>query len=334
MKTNPIISVIMPVYNAQTYLRECIDSVLNQRFSDFEFIIIDDCCTDNTVTIISSYTDARIKIFKNETNLGLTKSLNRAIELAQGKYIARMDADDICLPARFEKQFQLLEANPQIGLCGTWYENFGDRIGTAKYNTTHNEIVFGLLYQSQFCHPTVMLRKEILDKHHLRYDTEFTTAQDYELWSRMAHVCETANVPEILLRYRFHTESVSSKKKEQQLQNRNKIIANQFAKMGVAISNEEIELFTRFCHSKFDFAVEEINRLEIFLVKAIAANNISGFLKKELFADFVEEKWFHVCYNSTTLGTQRYNKYYQSKLVSEKKRGWLIRLKFRLRSLM
>ncbi len=334
MKTNPTISVIMPVYNAQTYLRECIDSVLNQTFADFEFIIIDDCCTDSTATILSSYNDARIKIFKNETNLGLTKSLNRAIELAQGKYIARMDADDICLPTRFEKQFQLLEAKPQIGLCGTWYENFGDRNGIARYNTTHNEIVLGLLYQSQFCHPTVMMRKEILDKHHLRYDTEFTTAQDYELWSRIAHVCETANVADVLLRYRFHAESVSSKKKEQQLQNRNKIIANQFAKMGAPISDKQIESFTRFCHSKFDFAVEEINQLEIFLVKAIAANNTSGFLKRELFADFVEEKWFHLCYNSTSLGTQRYCKYYESKLVSVKKSDWLARVKFRLRSMM
>ncbi len=334
MKTNTAISVIMPVYNAQTYLRECIDSVLNQTFADFEFIIIDDCCIDGTIAILASYNDARIKIFKNETNLGLTKSLNRAIELAQGKYIARMDADDICLPARFEKQFLLLEANPQIGLCGTWYENFGDKTGTAKYNTTHNEIVLGLLYQSQFCHPTVMMRKEILDRHHLRYDTAFTTAQDYELWSRMAHVCETANVDEVLLRYRFHAESVSSKKKEQQLQNRNKIIANQFAKMGAPISDEQIELFTRFCHSKFDFAVEEINQLEIFLVKAIAANNTSGFLKRELFADFVEEKWFHLCYNSTSLGTQRYSKYYESKLVSVKKSAWLTRAKFRVRSIM
>lgn len=334
MKTNPVISVIMPVYNAQTYLHECMNSVLNQTFSDFEFIIIDDCCTDNTASILSSYNDARIKIFKNETNLGLTKSLNRAIELAQGKYIARMDADDICLPARFEKQVQLLEANPQIGLCGTWYESFGDRAGIARYSTTHHEIVLGLLYQSQFCHPTVMMRKEILDKHHLRYDTNFTTAQDYELWSRMAHVCEAANVPEVLLRYRFHAESISSKKKEQQLQNRIKIIANQFAKMGVVISDEQIELFTRFCHSKFDFAVEETDHLETFLVKAIAANNNSGFLKKELFADFVSEKWFHQCYNSVTLGTQRYSKYYESKLVNEKKSGWLMRAKFRLRSII
>lgn len=334
MKTNPAISVIMPVYNAQTYLRECINSVLNQTFTDFEFIIIDDCCTDSTAAILSSYNDARIKIFKNEINLGLTKSLNRAIELAQGKYIARMDADDICLPKRFEKQIELLEANPKIGLCGTWYENFGDSSGIAKYNTTHNEIVLGLLYQSQFCHPTVIMRKEIVDKHHLLYDTNFTTAQDYELWSRMAHVCETANVDEVLLRYRFHAESVSSKKKEQQLWNRNKIIANQFAKMGVAINDDEIELFTRFCHSKFDFGVEEVNSLEIFLVKAITANNLSGFLKKEWFAEFVKEKWFHFCYNSITLGTQRYSKYYQSKLVSDKKSGWLMRMKFRLRSMI
>ncbi len=334
MKITPTISVVMPVYNAEAYLRESIDSVLNQTFSDFEFIIIDDCCTDSTAAILSSYNDSRIRVFKNETNQGLTKSLNRGIELAQGKYIARTDADDVCMPTRFEKQIGFMQAHPEVGLCGCWYQNIGSKKGLAKYNTTHSQMVIGLLYRTQVSHSAAMLRKAVLDMYGLHYNPEFITAQDYDLWSRMARVCELANIPEVLMQVRFHTASVSVKKKEEQLLNRNKIIANQFAEMGVKISREEIELFVQLCHSKFGFAVEEINQLEIFLRKAIAANNTSGFLKKELFTDFVEEKWFHLCYNSTTLGAQRYSMYYNSKLVSEKKMDWLTRLKFRARSMM
>lgn len=324
----------MPVFNAESYLRDSIESVLCQTFSDFEFIIINDACTDNSSTILNSYKDSRIKVFNNELNLGLTKSLNRAIESSIGKYIARTDADDICLPRRFETQVQFLEKHSEIGLCGSWFENFGDIRGIAKYNPNHNEILVGLLYQCQFCHPSVIMRKEVLSRYSLLYNTNFITAQDYELWARMAHVCISANVPEVLLQYRVHAQSISAKKKEQQLSNRNRIIIGQFEKMGVAISHTEIDLFVKFCNSNFEFNVEELNKLEEFLERAVVANDVSGFITKTIFSEFVTEKWFHLCYNSNVLASMRYQKYYSSKLLDEKRMDCFSRLKFKLRSLL
>ena len=323
----------MPVFNAEAYLRDSIESVLCQTFSDFEFIVINDGCTDKTDEILKSYKDSRIKIFENENNLGLTKCLNRGIELSNGKYILRTDADDVCLPKRFETQFNFMEQHPEIGLCGSWYENFGNQKGIARYNTKHIEIVIGLLYQSQLSHSTVMMRKETLDNFNLRYDVDFITAQDYDLWSRMAHQCEAANISEVLMLVRFHQESISVKKKEQQLTNRNKIITNQFARMGTTINVAEIELFVAFCNSKFDFSRAELDQLEDFLERIILANNTSIFLNKALFANFILGKWYHLCYNSNKLASMRYEKYYSSKLVDEKRNNGFNRLKLKLRSL-
>lgn len=324
----------MPVFNADRYLRDSIESVLSQTFSNFEFIIINDASTDDSATILNSYKDSRIKVFKNDCNLGLTKSLNLAIELSEGKYIARTDADDICLPKRFDTQIQLLEKHSEIGLCGSWYENFGAQSGIAKYNVEHNKIAIGLLFQSQLSHSAVMMRRETLDKFNLRYNIDFVTAQDYDLWSRMIQVCGVTNIPETLMRVRFHTDSVSVKNKEQQFANRNKIITNQFEKMGTTISNREIDLFVKFANSKFDFKIAELNQLELFLERALIANNVSGFVSKLFFTDFISEKWFHVCYNLQDLGFQRYQKYYASKLTAGKKTDWLNRLKFRLHSIL
>ena len=117
-------TVLMPVYNAEKYVAEAIDSILNQTFNDFEFLIINDGSTDNSLDIIKSYDDPRITIINNETNLGLSHTLNKGIELARGEYIIRMDADDISLSIRLEKQIEFMDSNQHIGICGSWIQTF------------------------------------------------------------------------------------------------------------------------------------------------------------------------------------------------------------------
>src|ERR1017187_7276972 len=130
MKNNsPYITVLMPVYNAAPFLREAIDSILNQTFKNFELLIINDGSTDNCEEIILTYKDPRIRYIKNETNIKLISTLNKGIKLSKGKYIVRMDADDISFPDRIEKQVNYMETNPAIALCGTWFSSFGDRAG-------------------------------------------------------------------------------------------------------------------------------------------------------------------------------------------------------------
>ena len=208
MRDNPKISVIMSVYNGEKYLREAIESILNQTFTDFEFIIVNDGSTDNSLEIIKSYNDERIKIINNEKNIGLTKSLNKALAQARGEYIARQDADDISLPSRFEEQIKYLEEHPDVVLLGTSSYNIdesgkiiGKKIALAK------PTMGNLFKENQFIHGSVMFKKEVVDE--LGYYNElFNYSQDYELWLRIANHYPVRNLTQRLYKSRSHSENI------------------------------------------------------------------------------------------------------------------------------
>jgi glycosyltransferase involved in cell wall biosynthesis len=330
MKSEPIITVIMPVFNVEKYIKESVESVLNQTVKDFEFLIYDDCCTDDTIKIIEEFKDDRIIIIRNTENIGLTKSLNKGIEIAKGKFIVRTDGDDICLPDRFERQLKQFERDSELGICGSWFLNFGDRNGVSVYPENHDDIQLGLLFQSQFCHVSVMIKKSVLDQFNLRYNENFITAQDYELWTRITHLTKSYNIPEVLMKCRFHSSSISVIKKEQQLKNRDQIILNQIRLIGFKKEIENIQLFIDFCNSKFDFKLQEIEWLKGFLSELIIENNESKFLKKNSFENFIKEKWFHLCYNMKFNNLNSYSYYRNSSLA--KKLNFIDKLKFFLRS--
>ena len=210
----PRLSVIMPTYNTkEEYLREAIESILTQTFTDFEFLIIDDGSTNNTEQVVLSYDDARIKYVKNKKNLGLVTSLNKAFHLACGEYIARMDADDISLPQRFEKQILYLDANPEVSLLGTAMQIFPDIRDV--YLPTRVTFL-GLLEGCIIAHPTIMYKKACFEKHGLLYDEEYKHAEDYELWSRAIRYIEIRNLDTILLRYRQHQDQISTSHSSEQ----------------------------------------------------------------------------------------------------------------------
>lgn len=206
----PIISVLMPAYNAAAYIREAIDSILTQTFTDFEFVIINDGSTDTTEEIILSYSDERIKYYANESNMGIVKTLNRGIDLCRGKYIARMDADDVSLPDRLEKQVHRLEANPQIVACGTLYAIYGDQRQTpVDVATDVQDIRYDMAIYCQFAHSTMMIRKDTLNQYKLRYREEYKCAEDYKLWTELLKYGDIINIPEILGYIRQCEEGIS-----------------------------------------------------------------------------------------------------------------------------
>lgn len=333
MEENVAISVIMPVYNAELYIKECMDSILNQTLDNFELIIIDDCSIDNTNQIISSYQDRRIKFFRNEINLGLTLNLNKAINISCGKYIVRMDSDDICMPSRFEVQYRFMETHPDVGLCGTWLEVFGDRQAILKYKTFHEEIILRFLYECHLVHPTVIIRKKIMTENNIYYDPLFFAAQDYDIFSKLASVCKLANIPEILLKYRSHSESVTSKRSKVQFLNSSKIIFDQFLSIGIKLNNDEINSFVMFCNSKFNFDFNTICNIEELLIRIIRANEYSQYLNPEFLKLFLCDKWFHTCYNSTYFGLKIYEKYFTSYLYNYQKIVVITRVKFFIKCL-
>jgi glycosyltransferase involved in cell wall biosynthesis len=205
----PKITVLMPVYNASEYLQETMDSVLNQTFTDFEFLIINDGSTDNSEEIIKSYSDPRIRLVNNEQNMKLIATLNKGIELAEGKYIARMDADDICLPTRLEKQYRLMEENPDIALCGTGIKMMGKKF-FQPIVITEPEIIKNVMRAfNVFFHPTVMFRRSVLIEHNYRYNPEYLHAEDYQLFQLLSEHHKLTNIDETLLLYRLSPGGIS-----------------------------------------------------------------------------------------------------------------------------
>lgn len=210
MPANPKISVIMSVYNGEKYLREAIDSILNQTFPDFEFLIVNDASTDSSLKIIQSYDDKRIRLIENDKNIGLTKSLNKAIKQSQGEYIARQDADDISLLNRFEEQLRYLEQHPEVALLGTSVYQIDERGRTLGRIIVPAKPGRSLFKENQFNHGSTIFKREAVDRLG-GYNELLRYSQDYELWLRMAKYYEVSNLTQALYKLRFHEEAVSLK---------------------------------------------------------------------------------------------------------------------------
>jgi hypothetical protein len=214
MKINktPTVSVILPVYNCPEYVEAAIQSTLTQRFDDFELVIIDDGSTDSTPDILKQIDDRRIRLF-TQANQGLAATLNRGIELAQGKYIARQDQDDISLPERFAQQVTYLDAHPDCALIGTWAEiwEVDQKSERAHHHPPDNmTLQYQLLFNNPFVHSSVMLRKSALEQvGGYSTDPARQPPEDYEFWSRIARSFPVANIPEILQVYREIPRSMS-----------------------------------------------------------------------------------------------------------------------------
>ena len=210
----PAVSVIMSVYNGEAYLEEAIESVRNQTFKNWELIVINDCSKDSTAEILENFSlkDERIKVHTNEVNLRLPTSLNKAISLSSGKYIARMDADDICLPERLEKQYKFMEENPDIALSSCRFMTVKNGIymsGGSGGRCDSSAIKAMLLVSNPIIHPGVIAKTEVMKK--FNYDATFTCTEDLELWTRMAAENQKmAILPECLLIYRLHDKQITS----------------------------------------------------------------------------------------------------------------------------
>ena len=245
MKGKPIISVLMSVYKEKPeWLEESINSVLNQTFENFEFIIVNDNPEGiEQKKVLDKYQklDSRIVLISNPYNLGLPKSLNIGLEKVRGKYVARMDADDISLPNRFKLQYDFLENNLDYGICGTYarYMNEKSKVGLkVRLGYTDKKLKARLLFYTPFMHPSVMVRSGIICQ--LKYDEYFRVAQDIDLWLRMSKETKFYNIPTVLLYYRIHEQN-SNKREKKKLQN---------------------DILKKIASERFDYIIDSINFLE------------------------------------------------------------------------
>jgi len=215
-QSEPLVSVLMPVFNGERYLRQAVDSILAQTFSDFEFIIIDDGSTDETASILDEYNDLRIKLMNNSQNRGISYSLNRGISSALGEYIARMDCDDISCPDRLMVQVQFLDENIDIDVVGSWIEIIDENSQPTRKVIQYPCSALGLrwvtLFGCYFAHPAVMARRGFFERVG-NYNETMKSLVDYELWTRSNLDSRFSNIRGVLLKYRVHESSLSAARK-------------------------------------------------------------------------------------------------------------------------
>ena len=301
MNKNPLISIVLPVFNCEAYLSDAIQSILIQSFSDFELIVINDASTDSSQSIIQSFNDKRIREIVNKQNLGLAKSLNIGFKLAKGQYIARMDADDISMPSRLEKQFLFMEENPDIDISGADYELFGEKTRIVKLPYEDREIKDTLFFNSCIAHPTVIFRHESIKKYMIKYNEKFLYSQDYELWCRLIDKLSFANIPDVLLKYRVHKKQSNQRKVDEQSNNANLIRKMNLEKIGVDFHEKLFKDYLSIIN--YDFKVSskiEVLRAAEILMQIFEKGKIFGY--SDSFFKKLGEYWWSIIRQSVGFG--------------------------------
>ena len=299
--SSPLLSVIMTNYNTpEDFLRQAIESILNQSFSDFEFIIVDDASTDPSLSIIESYHDDRIILLKNTENIGLTKSLNKALAVCKGDFIARMDSDDISEPERFEKQVDFMSDHPDVIVCGTWAKLIGDwqkthsnEIAKRKIPSSEEFKIYQLFSNNpNIVHPSAMFNKKLLLENGIKYDERFIYSQDYKMWIECNRVAKCAIVEEVLLEYRVHGNAISTSKKEIQDDCVQRIIEEQLKDLHLTLSNEIKDFHIQLLTSRKPYD----KHIKKWIDTLIIANRQYRVYDQKLFKKLLLNKWTEICY--------------------------------------
>lgn len=257
------VTVLMPVYNGEKYLKEAIDSILNQTFTDFDYLIINDGSTDSTDSIISGYSDSRIKYIKNEENIGLIKTLNIGFAMIESEYIVRMDADDISFPKRLEKQVNYMINHPDIAVLGTAAIHFRNDsiLKKTKTITRPDRIRSRLLFSCSLIHPSVIIRNSIIKENQYCYNEEFNAVEDFGLWQKISFNHDISNTKETLIYYRINHEGVSSQAEKniaRRDESHKRVYAQAFDYFGITYSDLELQLYREFLTGRTFKKLEDI----------------------------------------------------------------------------
>lgn len=291
MQPEPMVTVLMSVYNGGRYLREAMESILTQTFTDFEFVIIDDGSTDDSRDIIHSYPDNRIRLISHESNQGLVAALNNGLKNSRGRYIARMDADDISLPERLQKQVDFMETHPEIGASGTWFITFGKENHKEWLPITPDEIKCHLLFHSPLAHPSIIMRKSVLLEQGFHYDGTYKHAEDYHLWIELSRKTQLANMPEALLYYRVHEEQITIQKNQEQSAITALIQVNQLRSMGIEPNVQEFHVHFFLSRNQITQSPEFLSLAAAWLLKLKSVNAVTGYYPEPAFSQLLGQYW-------------------------------------------
>ncbi len=325
----------MPVYNCASYLKDSIESVLNQTFTDFEFIIIDDASQDNSVEKIKFYAknDSRIKLVQQLQNLGVAHALNKAIDLATGQWLVRMDADDICVITRFEDQVSFANKNPDIDIFGTHIELFGSQSFINRPKCDHFEILLDLFFGCPLVHPTVFIKRKSFIDHSLRYDPTVKYTEDYDLWVRASKKLKFANIPKVLLKYRVHQNSNSIKSNGKQSIDSCVSQLKMFENLGVKnkVLDEMVLIINK---PAYDRSLFELGKIEKLFLSMIESNEKTQLFNSFFLREHLANRYFLACFYLTRYGFQSRKLFYQSSLSRYASLSFFKAAEFLLRSLL
>lgn len=294
----PEVSILMPVYNGEKFLRESIESIINQDFMNFEFLIINDGSIDSSEEIIKSFSDNRIIYVNNIENQGIVKTLNRGLKMAKGKYIARMDADDVSLTNRISEQYNFMEQYPEVMLCGTYAQAINSEGIKGRYilpQTEYEIIKIAQLFNNSFVHPTVMFRSELVKE--FTYCLKHQYAEDYFLFTQVAHKYSVRNINEVLLYYREHDKNTSSIQLLKVRNSEKLVIEYQLEKVLTNV-NEDVVKTQRSFVSNSTLEEYSLKEIEEHLNRIKLDNQETGIYNQAILNQFLHVKWFNLILNS------------------------------------
>ena len=307
----PLVSIVLPVFNGEKYLKESLDSVFAQTYKNWELIIINDGSTDGTEKIIQTYHDKRIKYLPNDGNKGIIFSLNRGLQESNGHFIARLDADDVALPLRLEKQVEFLMENSDYVICGSYFQTVDSKdklLKKVRFPSNDRDARSFLLLHNCFCHSTILMRAEIVKE--LKYDEYFEICEDYDLWVRISRSGKILNLPIFTTLYRVHGNNISTTKHDVMFAHVHIINQRILDNLGIEYSSSELNVHSNaLCYNASFFKNRgNINLLENWMLK------LYKYIKKHKdYNSFVcytilVEKWIVASYNSGNIKKLFFNK--------------------------
>ena len=290
----------MPAFNAASYIKEAIDSILNQSFKHFNLIILNDGSTDETESIILSYKDPRIVYLKNDKNEGLSYSRNKLIENAKGKYLAWMDADDISFPSRLEKEYRFLEHNLTVALVSSWVsiiDSDGQLTGQTNRSYIPSRYLSSLLlFVNYIAQSAVLIRKSIFEEY--AYNDNFPPVEDYQLWTQIAYQHPIHILPEVLVNYRVHEANASHRLNDLAKKGILLNYEEQFQKLGLIYDDQILEFHYVTCFNPAEIREKSsLQRLEKWYSKIVEANKIKRVYSDESLDYIIKDRWIKVCLN-------------------------------------
>jgi len=301
----PLVSILMPCYNVGQYVEEAVGSILEQTYRNIEIVAINDSSTDDTGEILRQLAakDNRVKVYENEENFKLIRTLNKGVLLCNGDYVARMDADDIALPERIEKEVRFLEDNPDHDIVSTLFYAFPS--GKPNKKSLHlnplrdDELRAYLLFKSGICHPAVMIRKRVFTELKLSFEQEYLHVEDYALWSKAIYKTKLANIGEPHLLYRVHPTQVSSLNEALQTENKKKVFAVHCKEWGLSTTSDNLDTYAAVAETILSKpSLIELKKCEKFMLSLIDINKKRHFCNQQYLEMMLSLHWLRLCANS------------------------------------